>query len=129
MEFFAIAQTGLNEQAIQDQITVASMEDFCDTIVVLEADGEMGEIGTIWGKFSVQRQKIRGGVRFALLTCPNALAWTITSGFPPAPNGIVVHGTINRSEQSEEFVTSVAEFIETWKLGIGYFCISPKIVY
>ncbi len=118
MEFFAIAQIGLDEQAIQEQITVASMEDHCDTIAVLEADGEMGEIDTVWGEFPVQRQKIRGGVRFVLLTCPNALAWTVTSGFPPAPDGIVVHGTINRTEQSDEFVSSVAEFIEAWRLGI-----------
>ena len=118
MEFFAIAQVGLNEQAIQEQITVESMDDFCDTIAVLESDGEMGEIDTVWGGFPVQRQKIRGGVRFALLTCPNALAWTITSGFPPAPEDVVVHGTINRTEQSEEFATSVAEFIEAWRFGI-----------
>jgi hypothetical protein len=118
MEFFTIAQVGLNEQAVQEQITVESMDDFCDTIAVLEPDGEMGEIDTVWGGFPVQRQKIRGGVRFALLTCPNALAWTITSGFPPAPDDIVVHGTINRTEQSEEFATSVAEFIEAWRFGI-----------
>ena len=118
MEFFAIAQVGLNEQAIQEQITVENMDDFCDTIAVLEPDGEMGEIDTVWGGFPVQRQKIRGGVRFALLTCPNALAWTITSGFPPAPEDVVVHGTINRTEQSEEFATSVAEFIEAWRFGI-----------
>lgn len=64
----------------------------------------------------MQRQKIRGGVRFALLACPNTLAWTVTSGFPPAPDDVVVHGTINRTEQSEEFATPVAEFIESWRL-------------
>ncbi len=118
MEFFAIARAGLDEQAIQEQVTVARMGDYCDTIAVLNADGEMGEIGTVWGEFPVQRQIIRGGVRFALLTCPNALAWTITSGFPPAPDGIVVHGTINRTEHSEEFVDSIAEFMEAWRIGL-----------
>ena len=118
MEFFAIARAGLDEQTIQEKITVKRMEDYCDTIAVLESDGETGEIDTVWGEFQVQRQKIRGGVRFALLTCPNALTWTITGGFPPAPDGVVVHGTINRTEQSEEFVTSVAEFIEAWRLGL-----------
>ena len=118
MEFFAIAQVGLDEHAIQEQITVNRMENYCDTIAVLEAGGEIGEIDTVWGEFLVQRQKIRGGVRFALLTCPNALAWTITGGFPPAPDGVVVHGTINRTEQSEEFVASVAKFIESWRLGL-----------
>lgn len=47
MEFFAIAQARLEEQAIQEQITVNRMEDYCDTIAVLEADGEMGEIDTV----------------------------------------------------------------------------------
>ncbi len=118
MEFFAIAQTRLDTQAIQEQITVARMGEYCATVVVLDGDDEAGNIGTVWGEFPVQRQIIRGGVRFSLPTCPNALAWTITSGFPPAPDGVVIHGTINRPEHDEDFIESIVEFLETWRLGL-----------
>ena len=118
MEFFAIAQTRLDEKTIQEQVTVARMGEYCDTIIVLDGDDEVGHIGTVWGEFPVQRQIIRGGVRFALTTCPNALAWTITSGFPPAPGDVVIHGTINRTEHDEDFIESIVEFLETWRLGL-----------
>lgn len=119
MEFFAIAQqSGLDEEMIQEQMTVTRMGEYCDTIVVLDGDDETGNIGTVWGEFPVQRQIIRGGVRFALTTCPNALAWTITNGFPPAPDGVVIHGTINRTEHDEDFIESIVEFLETWRLGL-----------
>ena len=119
MEFFAIAQqTELDGKTIQEQVTVARMGEYCDTIVVLDGNDEAGNIGTVWGEFPVQRQIIRGGVRFALTTCPNALAWTITSGFPPVPDGVVIHGTINRTEHDEDFIESIVEFLETWRLGL-----------
>jgi hypothetical protein len=94
------------------------MGEYCDTIVVLDGDDETGNIGTVWSEFPVQRQLIRGGVRFALTTCPNALAWTITNGFPPAPDNVVIHGTINRTEHDVDFVESIVEFLETWRLGV-----------
>ena len=118
MEFFAIAQTKMDEQTIQEQVTVTRMGEYCDTVVALDGTDEAGNIGTVWGEFPVQRQIIRGGVRFALTTCPNALAWTITSGFPPAPDDVVIHGTINRSEHDEDFIESIVEFLETWRLGL-----------
>ena len=118
MEFFAIARTKMDEQTIHERVTVARMGEYCDTIVTLDGDDDAGTIGTVWGEFPVERQVIRGGVRFALTTCPNALAWTITSGFPPAPDDVVIHGTINRTEHDEDFIESIVEFLETWRLGL-----------
>jgi len=33
-------------------------------------------IGGIWGEFTLSRSKIKGGIRFSLIECPNALYWT-----------------------------------------------------
>jgi len=118
MEFFAIARANIDEQTIQEQITVPRLGQYCRTIVTLEGEDDAGQIGTVWGEFAVQRQLIRGGVRFSLPTCPNALAWTITSGFPPAPDGVVIHATINRAEHDEDFIESIEAFVETWRLGL-----------
>ena len=46
---------------------------------------------TLWGEFNISYDKINGGVRFALLDCPNALSWTITAGFPPEKYKIILH--------------------------------------
>jgi len=50
---------------------------------------------TLWGEFLMSYSKINGGIRFSLLSCPNALTWTITTGNPPESNKIVLHCTIN----------------------------------
>ena len=69
-------------------------------------------IGGIWGEFTLSRSKIKGGVRFSLIECPNALCWTITTGYPPDPESIIIHLTINRQEKNEEFIEEITEFLE-----------------
>ena len=51
-------------------------------------------------------------MRFALLECPNALTWTITTGLQPEPESIVIHLTINRQEQKETFIEEINEFLD-----------------
>ena len=70
------------------------------------------KIGSLWGEFTLARQEIKGGLRFSLLECPNALAWTITTGFEPAPNSIIVHLTINRTEKDEDFLEEIDDFLD-----------------
>jgi len=64
----------MDGQTIHERVTVARMGEYCDTVVTLDRDDDGGTIGTVWGEFPAPRQRIRGGVRFALTTCPNALA-------------------------------------------------------
>ena len=68
--------------------------------------------------FFVERQLIKGGVRFSLPECPNALAWTITTGFEPAPDKVIIHCTINRLEHDEDFIESIELFVKSWKIGL-----------
>ena len=62
--------------------------------------------------------KIKGGVRFTLIDCPNALSWTITTGFPPERNKIILHATINRTQKPDEFIEEVDEFLDEWDTGL-----------
>ena len=62
-----------------------------------------------------------GGVRFSMLNCPNALAWTITTGYPPAREKIIVHLTINRERKQEEFIEEIQLFLEDLGNGIASF--------
>lgn len=121
MEFFIIADINTSSERIQDTILLERAEQFCASIVILEQRKDSASIGTGWGEFKLSRQVINGGLRFALVDCPNALAWTITTGYPPREDKTVIHLTINRTEKSDEFVQSVMEFGQEWKDGLEEF--------
>ena len=67
-----------------------------------------------------------GGVRFALLDCPNALAWTITTGYPPAREKIVIHLTINRERKPQEFIEEIEQFLKDLETGLENFLSNPE---
>ncbi|MBF0590205.1 MAG: hypothetical protein HQL53_13875 [Magnetococcales bacterium] len=120
MEFFRTVPHTWDEGCIQAHLTVAELARYCDFIDrVLRHDGDEGEIYCGWGQFKVLRQAIKGGVRFVLPGCPNALAWTVTAGYPPALGGITIHGTINRTEHALDFVETIDEFMDSWAEGLG----------
>lgn len=121
MEFFVTADIATHSENIQAYISLEKAEQFCESIVVLEQTGDLARIGTDWGEFKLSRQEIMGGLRFALVDCPNALAWTITTGYPPHEDKTIIHLTINRTEKSHEFVQSVIEFGQEWKSGLESF--------
>ncbi len=119
MEFFSIADVKSSVEDIQ-ALTIEKLDHYCaDIDRVLSVDTEnSANIYCIWGKFTVERQIINGGVRFTLPKCPNALAWTITTGFDPAPDKVVIHCTINRIEHDADFIESIESFIDSWKTGL-----------
>ena len=89
------------------------MEEISTQIFNLESPNNIeAYIGGIWGEFTLSRNVINGGVRFALLECPNALCWTVTTGFPPESESIVIHLTINRQQKDEEFIEEIQEFLD-----------------
>ena len=123
MEFFALAQCPLTETQIQETLLGQQLADWCATINrVLHWEDEQGEIYSLWGQFRVRRELIRGGVRFTLPECPNALAWTLTVA-PPAVGGeaspgIQVHCKINRTKHDPEFIASLEDFVDDWRQGL-----------
>jgi hypothetical protein len=119
VEFFAIADVATTPHVLQT-LTVKQLAAYCSDIdkVLTVDDDDRGSVYCIWGEFSVERQLINGGVRFTLPGCPNALAWTVTTGFPPAPGKVVIHCTINRQEHEEDFIDSIESFIAAWRHGL-----------
>ncbi|MDP3313159.1 hypothetical protein [Lutibacter sp.] len=118
MEFFRIIDKQVSEKIIQDNINPQRLEDFTESMFLLEDLNNNFLGGTLWGEFNISYDKINGGVRFTLLDCPNALSWTITTGFPPERNKIVMHATINRTQKATEFIDEIQEFLDEWEQGL-----------
>lgn len=119
MEFFKLVDVRTTEKAIQEKLTLGNLEKFCESIFPLEDNPEVCLTGGMWGEFTVRGDEIMGGVRFSMLNCPNALAWTITTGYPPAREKLVIHLTINRERKQEEFVEEIHLFLEDLGQGIA----------
>ena len=112
MEYFRIIKSKTTEQDLQSQLKLSNLDNISTEIFNLEDPSEKeASIGGIWGEFTLSRSEIKGGVRFSLLECPNALCWTVTTGYPPAPESIIIHLTINRQEKGEEFVEEIKDFL------------------
>ncbi len=118
MEFFKIINTQTTQDNIQKEITFENLDELCNSIFILESKENTAQVGSLWGEFSLQRDKMRGGLRFSFLECPNALAFTFTTGFLPEPDQIVLHLTINRTSIAQEFTEEIEEFMMDWKHGI-----------
>jgi hypothetical protein len=119
MEFFEIVDLATDQKTLKAQLTIKRLPDFCVSISkVVKSRGNKGQIYCLWGLFDIHREVINGGVRFTLPTCPNGLAWTITTGSPPAPEAVVIHLTINRTEHDPDFVDSIDEFVTNFKHGL-----------
>ena len=121
MEFFKIVDVQTSEKEIQEKLTLNNLESFCESIFPLEKGEEQCLTGGMWGEFTIRRDQIMGGARFSMLDCPNALAWTFTSGYPPARDKLVVHLTINRERKQEEFVEEIHQFLSDIDEGLRSF--------
>ena len=118
MEFFQeVHSPELDVAELKNLVTMSHLTDLCASIssVTLQKDNE-AEIYCIWGAFNIKRDEIRYGVRFSLLNCPHALAWTIT--FNEVHQNIVIHCTIDKTEQDPDFIDSIHEFVSDWSNGI-----------
>ncbi len=113
MEFFRTVDILTTEQIIQEVFILEKLEEMTNELILLNLiDDKSASIGGIWGEFTLERSTINGGLRFALKECPNALVWTITTGYPPAINSLVIHLTLNRIEKLKDFIEEVEEFLD-----------------
>ena len=46
------------------------------------------------------------------------MSWTLTTGFEPAPDRVVVHATINRIEHDPDFIESIEDWVTSWRKGL-----------
>ena len=117
MEFFRTIDISTDEQKIKNTLVFEGLELMSSELILLEAlNDSKAKIGSLWGEFTLARQDIKGGLRFSLLECPNALTWTITTGYEPAPEAIIIHLTINRIEKDQEFLEEINEFLDDQSL-------------
>ncbi|MCB2182595.1 MAG: hypothetical protein KQH63_11245 [Desulfobulbaceae bacterium] len=120
MEFFEFADVLTTAEKIRDKVSIDTLPFFCAAIEAVDEAGEMGRVIYFlhWGRFHIQCTNVLGGVRFYVPDCPNALAWTVTTGYPPHPEKIVLHATINRLEHDEEFIAATKDLIACLKNGL-----------
>jgi len=119
MEFYRTAHCDIDAEEIQKTITITELPRFCASIYeVLDHAGEYGEINTLWGALIVNREPIKGGLRFTLPGCPNTVAWTVTSRLPPDHDTVDVYLTIRRNDNDDDFMGSIDEFVDDWKHGL-----------
>ena len=121
MEFFRIIDVNVSESEIHSKLKLSNLESYCESMFPMEDGDEACMTGGMFGEFTVRRDEIIGGVRFSMLDCPNALAWTITTGYPPARDKVVIHMTINRERKPEDFVNELRQFLEDLQSGLKSF--------
>ena len=119
MEFFEeLEKSGVDIEALKNLLQISALPSHCRSIdSVIYEDQNGGEIYCLWGQFNVSRELIKNGVRFALLNCPHALAWTIT--YQEERAMLVVHCTIDDREVDTEFTESILLFISDWRFGLS----------
>jgi len=118
MDLFKIVNASTTEFELQKKITSANVEEYTTEMFFIEGNERQSTIGCFGGEFILQRNLIKGDLRFSLIDCPNALTWTITTGYPPERNKIVIHSTINRERKNDEFVEEWKEFVDEWANGL-----------
>jgi len=113
MEFFRVIDVKTQESEIQKRFDFHNLESMSNELFLLEIiNKNEAHIGSLWGEFTLQRTVIKGGLRFALLECPNALVWTITIGYDNDEGSVMIHATINRKEKNQEFIDEIEEFLD-----------------
>lgn len=120
MEFFEFADILTTQDKIRNKVSIDTLPFFCEEIEEMDAAEELGRIIYFrhWGRFHLRQEDVMGGVRFSVPDCPNALAWTVTTGYPPYPEKIVLHATINRLAHDAEFIEATQALLTTLKTGL-----------
>ncbi|MBI4804790.1 MAG: hypothetical protein HY795_06110 [Desulfovibrio sp.] len=120
MEFFEFADVAATPEGIRQMLTLSALPDYCDEIESVDEEEELGRVVYFfqWGRYHIRRDEVMGGVRFWVPDCPNALAWTVTTGYPPHPGKIVLHATINRTFHDQEFIDATKALISAFKAGL-----------
>jgi len=119
MEFIATTIIPASAADLQRRLTISELPHWCASIEKVLSDAKSsGEIYCVWGTFHTHREDMRNGVRFSLPDCPNALQWTVTTGHQPNPRHTVIHATINRTEQDQDFIDSIRQFVDDRKAGL-----------
>ncbi|MBZ0106997.1 MAG: hypothetical protein K8H84_15375 [Sulfuricella denitrificans] len=118
MEWFRTLRPGIAESDIRRLCTVDALPSLCGDIYEITqqaGDKNPAEISCVWGLFATDVEPIRNGVRYALITCPNALQWTVTTR-----NGeTTLHCSINDAHPDADFAASIGMFLDKFHDGLA----------
>lgn len=118
MEIFSYADVRMSTSDIQRHINVQNLNEWCASIYsVLDVHDERADIECLWGEFRIHRELIRDGIRFTLPNCKYAVQWTISPN-PENSAEVMLHCTVNREKVDADFMESVEEFVEGWRVGV-----------
>lgn len=119
MEFYRyIDASNYTVEVLKEVLSIANMPELCESINNVISDRQTeGDIYCLWGQFSVRRDEIKYGIRFSLLNCPHALAWTVTLN--QQSNKMVIHCTIDKENEDRDFTDSIEDFMANWAKGLN----------
>ena len=118
MEFFEeVNNNGVDITRLKALLTIENLHKLCPFITVTEDKKTTGTIYCDWGQQTLSREEIKNGVRFSSLTCPDALAWTIT--LEDNDNTVLIHCATNKKQHDEEYIESILDFMRDWSAGLG----------
>jgi hypothetical protein len=117
MEWFRTIRPGISESDVRRICTIENLPTLCSDIyeTQLMSGGNLSaEISCVWGQFATDVEPVRNGVRYALITCPNALQWTITT----LAGETTIHCTINQAAPDPDFAASISAFVDKFHQGL-----------
>jgi hypothetical protein len=118
MEYFEeVKNNSLDIERLKSLLTFANLPRLCTFISVTSDQTDTGEIFCDWGNQTLKRQEVKKGVRFSSITCPDALAWTVT--LENDGDTILVHCVTNKKHHEEEYNDSILEFMSDWSTGLS----------
>jgi len=118
MEYFEeVKNNDLDVDRLKALLTIENLPALCTFITVTEDNKTTGTIFCDWGQQTLAREEIKKGVRFSSLTCPDALAWTVT--LEDSDNTVLVHCATNKKLHAEEYNDSILEFMRDWSTGLN----------
>jgi len=122
VEFFAQSDVHVSADDLQQNLSISQLLNVCESITaILEDQGNHGIVYCLWGEFVVNRERVHGGVRFSLPTCPNNLAWSITTDEDSSTQKLVIHLTVSKQQLDDDFKESIETFIDDLAEGFNKF--------
>ena len=129
MEFLQeVHHPGLAIPRLKQSLTIKNLPNLCASISTAASRTENeGDLYCLWGSFNVRRDELRNGVRYALVDCPHALAWTVT--LDEAREHVIIHCTIDKTRPDPEFAESIRGFVADWADGVreGFRASAPYV--
>ncbi len=116
MEWAYVLRPAIPAERLDSLCTLADLPTLCADVYELaeQTSAERAEISCVWGVFDTRRTRVRNGVRYELLSCPNALQWTVTT----RDGETTLHGSINQMAPDPEFADSIRDFLEHFRDGL-----------